>query len=954
MNPSKNLDQNLDEFKKMTIELANAGENEKLSNENETIILLNALPDSFKDVKATIKYGRTSLSLVECISALKSKDLELKIENKNSGENLFMRGRQSNRNENNNSNNYNKGKGRSKTPNHYRSQSRNINGTRKCYFCGKEGHIKKYCYEFKKKNQEKTLNDIDAAIASRSFEHSEVLAISTEDVKNELILDSGCSFHMTPRKDWFTEFKELSGGSVLMGDNQQCLVEGIGSVAIRMYDGMVRVFSNVRYVPNLKRNLISLGVLDEEGCCYKAEKGVLKVSRGSLVILKGDKRNSLYVLKGVTVTNEIACVATKTSDITSLWHKRLGHMSERGLNELSKQNLLNGDSVNKLEFCENCVLGKQHRLIFSTAQHNTKEILQYVHSDLWGPSKVPTHGGNQYFLSLIDDYTRKTSKKVKVLRTDNGLEFCKEEFNKFCRDHGIERHKTVRYTPQQNGVAEMMNRTILDKVRCLLISSGLNHKFWGEAVATATYLINRSLSIALNLLTSEEKWAGRPPSLKHLRVFGCAAYAHQSEGKLEPRSLRGVFLGDVIFDEDRMPCKINDITADLVSDPVEDSENKIEVEIGSQPLSSASAQSNPNEDDDTIHTDPDQVEQSQHQPEIDRESLADYELVRDRAKRIIKPNSKYAYADVISFALYTGQQLENAEPRDYLETVSCTNKLKWLYAMKEEMKSLEKNGTWSLVKKPEKQKVVACKWIFKIKEGLEKNEQPRYKVRLVAKDFIQRERIDYNEIFSPVVKYKTIRIVLALVSLYDLELEHLDVKTAFLHGGLDETIYMSQPEGFESKSKPNHVCFLKKSLYGLKQAHMQCFMLSAALSPRSIEESRFMENIPYSSAVGSVMYVMISTGPDLAQAISVLSRYIANPVKGHWNAMKWLLRYISSTTSIGLIYDCANSVVDLVGYVDSDYAGDRDKRRSTSSYFFTIAGCCLQKPLKKPFGFKVF
>ncbi|TXG49067.1 hypothetical protein EZV62_024942 [Acer yangbiense] len=102
-----------------------------------------------------------------------------------------------------------------------------------------------------------------------------------------------------------------------------------------------------------------------------------------------------------------------------------------------------------------------------------------------------------------------------------------------------------------------------------------------------------------------------------------------------------------------------------------------------------------------------------------------------------------------------------------------------------------------------------------------------------------------------------------------------------------------------------------------------------------------MESIPYSNAVGSVMYAMISSRPDLAQAISILSRYMANPGKGHWNAMKWLLRYISSTTSVGLVYDCANSVVDLVGYVDSDYAGDRDKRRSTSSYFFTIAGCCI-------------
>ena len=153
---------------------------------------MNSLPDSFKDVKAAIKYGRTSLSLEECISALKSKDLELKMEKKDSGENLFVRGRQPVRNE---------------------------NGTRKCYYCGKERHVRKYCYELKRKNQENSNNDGDAAVAFKSFEPSEVLNVSTEDIKSEWILDSGCSFHMCPGREWFTEFKELSGDSVLMGNN---------------------------------------------------------------------------------------------------------------------------------------------------------------------------------------------------------------------------------------------------------------------------------------------------------------------------------------------------------------------------------------------------------------------------------------------------------------------------------------------------------------------------------------------------------------------------------------------------------------------------------------------------------------------------------------------------------------------------------------------------------------
>ena len=136
--------------------------------------------------------------------------------------------------------------------------------------------------------------------------------------------------------------------------------------------------------------------------------------------------------------------------------------------------------------------------------------------------------------------------------------------------------------------------------------------------------------------------------------------------------------------------------------------------------------------------------------------------------------------------------------------------------MKEEKESLDKNDAWVLVDKPEKQKIVGCKWIFKLKEGIEGMEKPRYKARLVAKGFTQREGVDFNEIYSPVVKHTSIRVLLAFVNQYDLELEQMDVKTAFLHGNLEERILMAQPEGFVKKGDEGNVCLLKKSLYGLK------------------------------------------------------------------------------------------------------------------------------------------
>ena len=136
--------------------------------------------------------------------------------------------------------------------------------------------------------------------------------------------------------------------------------------------------------------------------------------------------------------------------------------------------------------------------------------------------------------------------------------------------------------------------------------------------------------------------------------------------------------------------------------------------------------------------------------------------------------------------------------------------------MQEEIESLYKNETWVLVKLLARQRIVGCKWIFKIKKGSPGVEKTRYKARLVAKAYSQVPGVDFNDIFSPVVKHSSICVLLALVAMHDLEFEKLDVKSAFLHGELEEDIYMQQPEGFVVEGKEDHVCLLKKSLYGLK------------------------------------------------------------------------------------------------------------------------------------------
>ena len=180
--------------------------------------------------------------------------------------------------------------------------------------------------------------------------------------------------------------------------------------------------------------------------------------------------------------------------------------------------------------------------------------------------------------------------------------------------------------------------------------------------------------------------------------------------------------------------------------------------------------------------------------------------------------------------------------------------------MQDEMELIEKNGTWDLVKLPKDKKFVRCKWIFKRKKAMSPSEPARYKARLVSKGYSQISGIDFNDVFSIVVKHSYIRILLSIVALLDYELEKLDVKTAFLHGELEEDIYMDQPEGFVVPRKENLVCRLKKSLYGLKQSLRQwykrfdSFMLSHGFKRSDYDSCVYLKTVN-ASAIYLLLYV---------------------------------------------------------------------------------------------------
>ncbi|KAK2966163.1 hypothetical protein RJ640_026814 [Escallonia rubra] len=219
-----------------------------------------------------------------------------------------------------------------------RSRSQSKTRKLKCNHCLKEGHYRKDCPERKenKKDNSKT------ACSYHMCPTRGVLSFTIRSSDKGWILDTGCSYHMCPNRDWFATYRSFDGGKILIGNDVACKVVGIGSIQIRMHDGIVRTLTDVRHVPELRKKLISLGTLESNDCSYRAVGRVMRIMKGALVVMKGLKQNSLYLLQGSTVIGAAASASSSDidSDTTKLWHIHLGHMSERGMDVLSKQDMV--------------------------------------------------------------------------------------------------------------------------------------------------------------------------------------------------------------------------------------------------------------------------------------------------------------------------------------------------------------------------------------------------------------------------------------------------------------------------------------------------------------------------------------------------------------------------------------------------------------------------------------
>ena len=700
-------------------------------------------------------------------------------------------------------------------------------------------------------------------------------------------LDSGATTHISVSMQGCLSCRKPSDGEryIYVGDGNTVEVEAIGTFRLLLRTGFYLDLKETYVVPSFRRNLVSISVLDKFGysCSFGNNKFSLYydsklVGSGSLSMY-----DNLYLLDTIASFNETLHVNSrgtkrKLNDENSagLWHKRLGHISKQRIERLVSDGILGPLDFSDFNVCVECVKGKRTNIRRLGAERAT-DILELIHTDICGPFPTASWNGQQYFITFTDDYSRygylyliheksqaldvfkaykaevenQLNKTIKAVRSDRGGEYYGRfdgsgeqrpgPFAKFLEECGIVPQYTMPGSPSMNGVAERRNRTLKEMVRSMISHTTLPNSLWGEALKTATYILNRVPTKA-TVKTPYELWTGKKPSIRHLHIWGCPAEARPyrpNEKKLDSRTVSSYFVG---YSERSRGYKFYDPASrsffetgnakffeevefggeDKVRDVVFEEEfislPTVALEQNPQvPIPETVQEAAPNNLD-NIEILPNQVQQDipEEQTQQPQEQVPLRRSTRERRNAI--PD------DYIVFLQEHEENMEILEddPINFSQAMNSSNSQKWINAMNEEIKSMKDNDVWDLVPLPEGAKPIGCKWIFKTKRDSKGNVE-RYKARLVAKGFTQKEGIDYKETFSPVSSKDSFRIIMALVAHFDLELHQMDVKTAFLNGDIDEIIYMVQPENFVSQDSKEMVCKLKKSIYGLKQASRQWY-----------------------------------------------------------------------------------------------------------------------------------
>lgn len=780
---------------------------------------------------------------------------------------------------------------------------------RTCYNCNRPGHLRRNCPETPQcqpTNNSRNVTAHQAGQGRDSRNGGEKVksqfafhgtAIQVKEQQSVMVannsgekwcIDSGASSHMLDDKKRFQNLSEYKTNISLADKSSKLMSTGIGEVKLscKLSEGETSSVKllDVLYMPNLSTNLLSVRRMTRAGMrvIFEGDRCMITTADGQLVAEAfSEHDDDLYWLRGGAPVNSSEDKVGETAFVVGAatlyqWHRRFGHRDLAAIKRLVSEKLVTGITV-KLgsecnRDCDSCARGKLTATPFPKNSKTRASMPgMLIHCDLCGPMQHTTPSGNRYVLTFTDDYSRftvvalihgkdevpsmvkefinavktKFNRTPATFRSDNGKEFVNRELLNYFKSQGIEHQTTVPYTPQQNGVAERKNRTLVEMGRCMLLDAGLALQFWGEAISTAAYLINRLPSRSVDT-TPYEKWYGRKPDTSHLRIFGSKVYRlvpHELRKKWDDCAVIGILVGYSTTTKGYriLDPKTNKVTVSRSVRIVESEpglfpvqhNQKIQLPEGDVIDCDCFYESTPEHDNNIIESEQQDLtnEPDNFYEENDlgqQTPPPQSERVRDKPcepHAVSSTRSRWSTRSTAGKAperyddIFMAETKGNKEPVTWSDVMKLSQRERklWVAAAEEEMKSLREYHVWDVVDLPPGFKTITAKWVFKAKlDG--QGHIHTYKARLVARGFSQRNNIDYDETFAPVVRHETVRTLLTVAALRNLHVRHLDVKCAYLNGELDEELYLEQPDGFVIPGQENKVLRLRRSLYGLKQS----------------------------------------------------------------------------------------------------------------------------------------
>nr|AAS01945.1 putative polyprotein [Oryza sativa Japonica Group] len=922
-----------------------------LNRELVTDLILQSLPPSFEPFIMNFNMNNLNRTLAELHGMLKTAEESIK---KNSNHVMVMHKRKPNNKKSGQKRKLNSDEITSTSNSKTKVQKTGPAKDAECFFCKETGHwkrnYKKYLEQLKQKQQ-------DGKSSTSGINVIEInLATSSTD---SWVFDTESVAHICKSLQGLKRSRSLARGEVdiRVGNGARVAAVAVGTMPLSLPSGIVLELNNCYCIRALCKNVISASCLQAEGYGFRSVDNGCSVYYNDIFYFHVPMMNGLYIvnLDGCSVYNINAKrQCPNYLNPTFIWHCRLGHINEKRMEKLHRDGLLHSFDFESFKTYESCLLGKMTKGPFTGQSERASELLGLVHTDVCGPMSSTARGGFGYFITFTDDFSKygyvylmrhksesfekfkefqnevqnHLGKTIKYLRSDRGGEYLSLEFGNHRKECGIVPQLTPPGTPQWNAVSERRNRTLLDMVRSMMSQTNLPLSFSGYALETTAFTLNWVPSKSVDK-TPYEIWTGNRPSLSFLKIWGYEEtkgyyFYNREEGKVFV-ARHGVFLEKEFISR-------KDSGSMLWKHRLHEGPKEFGVHL--RAIECKWFFKKKTDVDGNVH-----IYKARLVAKGFRQIQGvDYDetflpVAMLKSIRIVLAIAAYFDYEIwqmdVKTAFLNGNLDEDVymtQPKGFVDPQSAKKicKLqKSIYGLKQASRS------WNI----------------------------RFDEVVKALGFVKNEEVPcvYKKISGSALVFLILYVDDILLIGNDipmLESVNISLKNSFSMKDLGEAAYILGIRIYRDGSK--RLIGLSESTYidkVLKMFNMQDskkgflpmshgINLNKNQCLQTTNEQNKMSVIPYASAIGSIMYAMLCTRPDVSYVLSATSRYQSDPSESHWIAVKNILKYLRRTKDMFLVYGGQEELV-VNGYTDASFQTDKDDFRSQSGFVFCLNGSAV-------------